>query len=106
MACLARVLGHADRHEPLGLYTTGLLLLGAVFARYFMGQRSSLAGQALPPAVGLVSQAATNFSDTIAAVRQPLWSGSLLAGSPPKQDPIEIPHVLLQHLTEALGIAA
>src|SRR3982751_1611576 len=46
------------------------------------------------------------FSDTIAAVRQQLWSGSLFAGSPQKQDPIEIPRVLLQHLTEALCYAA
>src|SRR3982750_1022599 len=37
------------------------MFAGAVFARYFMGQRSSPAGQTLTPAVGLVSQAATNF---------------------------------------------
>jgi DDE superfamily endonuclease len=46
------------------------------------------------------------FSDTIAAVRQQLWSGSLFAGSLRKQDPVEIPRVLLQHLTEALCYAA
>src|SRR3982751_870887 len=31
------------------------------------------------------------FSDTIAAVRQQLWTGSLFAGSPPRQDQMEIP---------------
>ena len=46
------------------------------------------------------------FSDTIAAVRQQLWNCSLLAWSPPSQDPIKTSRLLLQHLTEALCYAA
>jgi DDE superfamily endonuclease len=46
------------------------------------------------------------FSDTIAAVRQQLWTGSLFAWSPQLQDPIETSRLLLQHLTEALCYAA
>jgi hypothetical protein len=46
------------------------------------------------------------FSDTIAAVRQQLWTGSLFAGSPKQQDDIESSFLLLQHLTEALCYAA
>jgi DDE superfamily endonuclease len=46
------------------------------------------------------------FADTIAAVRQQLWSDSLFAGSIPKQDQIKIPRALFQHLTEALCYAA
>jgi hypothetical protein len=51
-------------------------------------------------------QSQLTFSDTIAAVRQQLWTGSLFAGSPPQQDQMEIPSALLQHLTEALCYAA
>jgi hypothetical protein len=51
-------------------------------------------------------KAQLTFSDTIAAVRQPLWSCWLFAESPPKQDSTETPHVLLKHLTEALCYAA
>ena len=46
------------------------------------------------------------FSDTIAAVRQPLWACSLFAGSPPSQDQRETHHQLFRHLTEALCYAA
>jgi hypothetical protein len=46
------------------------------------------------------------FSDTIAAVRQQLWTDSLFAWSTPKQDQIKTPRVLLQHLAEALCYAA
>jgi hypothetical protein len=46
------------------------------------------------------------FSDTIAAVRQQLWIGSLFSWSSPQQDRIEIPRLLFQHLTEALCYAA
>jgi hypothetical protein len=46
------------------------------------------------------------FSDTIAAVRQHLWTGSLFLWSPPSQDQLETSHLLLQHLTEALCYAA
>jgi hypothetical protein len=46
------------------------------------------------------------FSDTIAAVRQQLWTGSLFPWSSPKQDRIEIPRLLFQCFTEALCYAA
>jgi hypothetical protein len=46
------------------------------------------------------------FSDTIAAVRQQLWSHSLFAWCPPSPDPIKASRQLLQHLTEALCYAA
>ena len=46
------------------------------------------------------------FSDTIAAVRQQLWTSSLFAGSPQQQDDIESFFPSLQHLTEALCYAA
>jgi len=46
------------------------------------------------------------FSDTIAAVRQQLWTGSLFACSSKKQDRTETSRLLLQHLTEALCYAA
>jgi hypothetical protein len=46
------------------------------------------------------------FSDTIAAVRQQLWTDSLFVWSPPKQDQIKISSVFFQHLTEALCYAA
>jgi DDE superfamily endonuclease len=46
------------------------------------------------------------FSDTIAAVRQQLWTSSLFPWSSPQQDRIEIPRLLFQHLTEALCYAA
>jgi DDE superfamily endonuclease len=46
------------------------------------------------------------FSDTIAAVRQQLWTDLHFAWSPPTQDQIKIPRVLFQHLTEALCYAA
>ena len=46
------------------------------------------------------------FSDTIAAVRRQLWTGSLLARSSPEQDSTKSSLLLLQHLTEALCYAA
>jgi hypothetical protein len=46
------------------------------------------------------------FSDTIAAVRQQLWTNSLFAWSPKSQDPMKTAHLLLHHLTEALCYAA
>jgi hypothetical protein len=46
------------------------------------------------------------FSDTIAAVRQQLWEGSLFTGSGSQPDQIKMPHLLFQHLTEALCYAA
>jgi DDE superfamily endonuclease len=46
------------------------------------------------------------FSDTIAAVRQQLWSRPPLARSPKKRDHIKIPRLCFQHLTEALCYAA
>jgi hypothetical protein len=46
------------------------------------------------------------FSDTIAAVRQQLWTNSLFARSSPEQDCTKSPSWLLQHLTEALCYAA
>jgi DDE superfamily endonuclease len=46
------------------------------------------------------------FSDTIAAVRQQLWSSLPYARSPKKRDHIKIPRLLFQHLTEALCYAA
>jgi hypothetical protein len=46
------------------------------------------------------------FADTIAAVRQQLWTNSLFVGSAPRQDQIKIPRALFQHLTEALCYAA
>jgi hypothetical protein len=46
------------------------------------------------------------FSDTIAAVRQQLWTNSLFARSSPEQDCTKSSSWLLQHLTEALCYAA
>jgi DDE superfamily endonuclease len=46
------------------------------------------------------------FSDTIAAVRQQLWSSLPFIRSPKKRDQIKIPRLLFQHLTEALCYAA
>jgi DDE superfamily endonuclease len=46
------------------------------------------------------------FADTIAAVRQQLWTGSLFASSPQRQDRLEISRLLFEHLTEALCYAA
>jgi hypothetical protein len=46
------------------------------------------------------------FSDTIAAVRQQLWSSLFFERSPKKRDPIKIPHLFFQYLTEALCYAA
>ena len=46
------------------------------------------------------------FSDTIAAVRQQLWSCSFFKWSPKTQDQIKIPRLFFQHLTEALCYAA
>jgi hypothetical protein len=46
------------------------------------------------------------FSDTIAAVRQQLWSSPLFVRSPKKRDQIKIPRLFFQHLTEALCYAA
>jgi hypothetical protein len=46
------------------------------------------------------------FSDTIAAVRQQLWTNSLFARSSPEQDCTKNSSWLLQHLTEALCYAA
>lgn len=46
------------------------------------------------------------FSDTIAAVRQQLWTSSLFTWSLPSQDQTKTSHLLLQHLTEALCYAA
>jgi DDE superfamily endonuclease len=48
----------------------------------------------------------STFSDTIAAVRQQLWTSSLFAWSLPSQDQTKTSHLLLQHLTEALCYAA
>jgi hypothetical protein len=45
-------------------------------------------------------------SDTIAAVRQQLWTDLRFAWSPQTQDQIKIPRVLFQLLTEALCYAA
>jgi DDE superfamily endonuclease len=46
------------------------------------------------------------FSDTIAAVRQQLWTGWPFARSLKNHDQIKIPRLLFQHLTEALCYAA
>jgi hypothetical protein len=46
------------------------------------------------------------FSDTIAAVRQQLWSSPPFTQSPKKRDQIIIPRLFFQHLTEALCYAA
>jgi hypothetical protein len=46
------------------------------------------------------------FSDTIAAVRQQLWSNPPFTRSPKKRDQIKIPRLFFQHLTEALCYAA
>jgi hypothetical protein len=46
------------------------------------------------------------FSDTIAAVRQQLWTSSLFPWSSSQQDRIEIPRLLFQRFTEALCYAA
>ena len=46
------------------------------------------------------------FADTIATVRQQLWTGSLFASSPQRQDRLEISRLLFEHLTEALCYAA
>jgi DDE superfamily endonuclease len=46
------------------------------------------------------------FSDTIAAVRQQLWTDSLCARSSSEQDRTKSSSLLLQHLTEALCYAA
>ncbi len=46
------------------------------------------------------------FSDTIAAVRQQLWSDPPFTRSPKKQDPMKIPRLFFQRLTEALCYAA
>jgi DDE superfamily endonuclease len=46
------------------------------------------------------------FSDTIAAVRQQLWSNLPFIRSPKKRDQIIIPSLFFQHLTEALCYAA
>src|SRR4051812_42724481 len=46
------------------------------------------------------------FSDTIAAVRQQLWSSLPFGRSPKERDPIKIPRLFFQHLTEALCYAA
>jgi len=46
------------------------------------------------------------FADTIAAVRQQLWTDMLFAKSVSRQDQIKIPRALFQHLTEALCYAA
>jgi hypothetical protein len=46
------------------------------------------------------------FSDTIAAVRQQLWSSLPFARSSKKRDPRKIPRLLFQHLTEVLCYAA
>jgi hypothetical protein len=45
------------------------------------------------------------FSDTIAAVRQQLWTNSLFAWSSEEQDHTETSRLLFQHLTEALCYA-
>lgn len=46
------------------------------------------------------------FSDTMAAVRQQLWSSPPFTRSPNKRDQIKIPRLLFQRLTEALCYAA
>jgi hypothetical protein len=46
------------------------------------------------------------FSDTIAAVRQQLWSSLPFERSPKERDPIKIPRLFFQYLTEALCYAA
>jgi hypothetical protein len=46
------------------------------------------------------------FSDTIAAVRQQLWSSLPFTRSAKKRDPIKIPRLFFQHVTEALCYAA
>ncbi|MBV9482830.1 MAG: hypothetical protein JO249_19125 [Acidobacteria bacterium] len=46
------------------------------------------------------------FSDTIAAVRQQLWSNLPFPWSPKKRDQTKIPRFFFRHLTEALCYAA
>jgi hypothetical protein len=46
------------------------------------------------------------FSDTIAAVRQQLWSSLPFTRSAKKRDPMKIPRLFFQHVTEALCYAA
>jgi hypothetical protein len=46
------------------------------------------------------------FSDTIAAVRQQLWSSPPFTRSPKKRDQIKIPRLFFKHLTEVLCYAA
>jgi DDE superfamily endonuclease len=52
------------------------------------------------------SKTQLTFADTIAAVRQQLWSCSFFKWSAKTQDQIKIPRLFLQHLTEALCYAA
>jgi hypothetical protein len=51
-------------------------------------------------------KAQPTFSDTIAAVRQQLWSGPPFVRSPKKRDQIKIPRLFFKHVTEALCYAA
>jgi hypothetical protein len=91
----------AVRHGRCAWRRERLFSLVTLFAQHL------LQGQAMP-----VRQAAwytkelPTFSDTLAFVRQQLWSVSISWMSPDDADVVKIPKALLSRLTDALAYAA
>jgi hypothetical protein len=99
-----------ESHRPwseLAIARTNAWFVRTVLAGYRMGHRASSAWHKLQARLSAWHRRPQLIcSDTIAAVRQQLWTGSLFAWLPPSQNPVETSRLLLQHLTEALCYAA
>ena len=51
-------------------------------------------------------KSAPTFADTLAFVRQQLWPSTLFSMSPDRDDMVEIPRAVFQHVTDTLAFAA
>jgi hypothetical protein len=85
--------------------TTPVLL--ALFSLVTVCAHACLGGAALPVrSSAWYHKSAPTFADTLAFVRHQLWPSALFAMSSDQGDMVEIPRVVLQHVTETLAFAA
>ncbi len=79
----------------------GLFSLVTIFAQQLLGAQPFPVRQAV-----WYAKALPTFSDTLAFVRQHLWSSSFFARSASRQEIIEIPRALFDRLVDTLAFTA
>ena len=79
----------------------GLFSLVTIFAHQLLGEQSFPVRQA-----AWYAKALPTFSDTLAFVRQHLWSSCFFARSSSQHEVIEIPRALFDHLVDTLAFTA